>query len=255
MLKEKIWKSFISLILTSLLVTAGCKCNNSMFLVCVVDITGSIKDNAKSQAFEALKSIGKNLRRCDSLVIIFVSNDAMTQGHDDILRFHLNENRQAYDADLKNLFDRIQSKLEVVKAKSTASPYTKSDILGAIELAAEEFANASKAAHKVMIGLSDLIVDDSQYNFNRDVRIACEQAAIEFAQSLAQAQTPSFQNVSIYLGLLQSIDMEKLPPNRRSAIQAFWKRYLNLRGASTIISATDGNGQLTGFLKEYAHRP
>lgn len=250
-MKRSITKTSLRLAIFGLVfMISGCtrRIDRPTHLICIVDLTGSVETEAQAASFEAIHGTIQNLKRGDSLTIIPITGDAEIEGPARILRFRLSEKRQVYDADMRRLAKQVETRLQELLAAATTNPYPHSDILGALKLAAEEFANAPENGHKVLVCLSDFIQDDAQYNFKRDRRLADERAAREFAATLADATLKRFQTVHIYLGTVRSVDLRNLPKARREALRAFWTEFLTGQGATSVKYATDGPGQLTQFL-------
>jgi hypothetical protein len=80
--------------------------------------------------------------------------------------------------------------------------------------------------------------------------LANDQSAEQLAREVAKNHPQSFENATVYLGLLRSKDLRTLPQPRRSAVNAFWSQYFKENGAESVVSAIDGSGRLSRFLKE-----
>jgi len=126
-------------------------------------------------------------------------------------------------------------------------PGARTDILGALRLAAEEMQLAGQARKTTILLLSDLIQDDSQFDFKSDPALRNEASATPFASASAHRAGLSLHGVPIFLGLLRSKDLGRLSPRRRLAIEAFWLGFLQESGAKPVV-AEDGPGLLSTFL-------
>lgn len=220
-----------------------------LFLICVIDMSGSIELDGQTSQFDALEPVFNQLKRGDSLIIIPITGDALIEAQGNILRFQLATRREAYDADLRRLRTEIGDRLRLLKEAVEQSPYQRTDLLGASELCAEELSNASPNSRKLVVVLSDFIQDDRQFNFTRDPRLASPERAGQLARDLAGSKQPLFHRASVYLGFLRSSDLKKLPEQRRAALRQFWTEYLCARGAAEAFAATDGTGQVARFLE------
>ncbi len=249
MRKMTLMKNVICALLLSQVLYFGCRRHQvePLQLICIVDLTASVDPKAQAESFAALEAIFLQLRRGDTVTLIPITGDSLTETQGHILRFHLNEKREAYDADLRRLAEEAQKNLQVIKEQAAAKPYMKSDILGAVALAGEELSLTQAEVSKLIVVLSDFIQDDAQHNFNRDVRLAKEQSAKDLAQILAQPH--ALQEATVYMGLLRSSDLKSMPQGRRSAIRTFWTEYFGLEGAGSVHYTSDGPGQLAQFLK------
>src|SRR6185295_14430573 len=116
-------------------------------LICIVDLTASVDQKAQAESFTALEAIFIKLKRGDTITLIPITGDSLTEAQGHVLRFHLNEKREAYDADLRRLAKEAQKKLQTIKEQAVAKPYMRSDILGAVTLAVEELSLMPAKAH------------------------------------------------------------------------------------------------------------
>src|SRR2546423_7785223 len=75
----------------------------------VIDMTASVDSEAIQQAFAALEPLlnSKTLKRGDSITIIPITGDTLTESQGKILRIHLPENRKVYDSDLAKLATEV----------------------------------------------------------------------------------------------------------------------------------------------------
>lgn len=241
------------LLLAGLLLLSACWSapKDRELVIFVVDLTGSVKEDAQAEALDAIRSaIEHQLQRGDGLVVIPITDDSLTEAQGQILRFHLAEHREAYDQDIRQLVKDVRQKLQNMQEIARTRPILRSDILGAVKLAEEELDASKWASIRKLVVLSDFIHDDAQYDFKRDIRLQNEQSAKELARDLSRERVLSLQNTTVYMGLLRSSDLKNLPAAKRSAIQSFWAEYFRDRGAADVLYATDGSGNLAAFLKE-----
>jgi hypothetical protein len=212
----------------------------------VIDMTASVDNEAIMQAFAAIQPLlnSKTLKRGDSIAIIPITGDTLTESQGKIIRIHLPENREVYDSDLAKLAREVEEKLRHMQEEATASPYQHSDILGAADLAAEELSNESGSVRKVIVILSDFIQDDSRFNFNVSPDLANTHAAEALARKLSLDRKGEFAATLLYLGILRSKDLKKMPNARREAVQTFWREYFKNDGASSVSWAIDGPGKI-----------
>jgi hypothetical protein len=220
----------------------------------VIDMTGSVESDAIQQAFDSLQPLlnNKTLKRGDSITIIPITGDTLTESQGKILRIHLPENREVYDSDLMNLAREVEQKLKVMQSEAAAKPYQHSDILGAADLASEELSNEKGNVRKVILILSDFIQDDSRFNFNTSPDLANDRAALALARKLSTGEstnsTAKFNGTAMYLGMLRSKDLKRMPNPRREAVQTFWREYFKNGGAGTVSLKIDGPSQLAKSL-------
>jgi hypothetical protein len=235
------------------LLAAGCggAKEKPLSLVFVIDMTASTDPEGRAVAFRAVQSWfeQKRLRRGHRVTVIPVTGDAWAESQGRILRFVLPEKREAYDADLRRLGDEVLKSLERMEAEAAERPYKFSDILGAVQLGAEELQRDGDDTRKVLVVLSDLVQDDAQARFKTAAFMANRDAAQEYARKLSGARPQNFRGATVYLGLLRSTELKSMPPARREALQAFWTEYFRGGEAASVINATDGPGQLDRLIK------
>jgi hypothetical protein len=245
-----LFTTIVFAVFCSILILTGCSrgASDRMHIVCVVDLTGSVEAEARAEAFRALQEAFGHLHRGDQLTIIPVTGDALTEGQGQILRFSLSETRAAYDSDIKKLKAEVNARLEQLQDDAKTKPYTRSDILGATAIAAEELATTPAGTKRVLVMLSDFIQEDAQRNFKRDAVTADDVSAQKLAATLAGTHRAALKNTRVYVGVLRSSDLKTLPTPRRSAVKVFWAEFLKGEGASTVTYATDGTGGLPNFM-------
>lgn len=138
-----------------------------------------------------------------------------------------------YDSNLK----RAQAEAAQIVAQFAAELPTlravRSDILGALRAGAD-FARDGNAT---ILCLSDLIEDDDSLHFRTAPELGDATAAEQLAEKLA---TPGLlRGATIGIGLLRSGELERMNPERRAAVRAFWKRYLIGSGAGRVEITVD----------------
>ena len=252
MSKQSLTRAAVVALVCALLM-AGCRRakDKPLSLVFVIDMTASTDPEGRAVAFRAVQLWfeQKRLRRGDRVTVIPVTGDAWAESQGRILRFALGEKREAYDADLKRLGGEVIKSLKQMEADAVESPYKFSDILGAVQLGAEELQREGDDSRRVLIVLSDLVQDDAQAKFRTASFMANKDAAQDYAKKLAGARPQNFRGTTVYLGLLRSTELKAMPPARREALQVFWAEYFRVGEASAVISVTDGPGQLDRLMK------
>jgi hypothetical protein len=230
----------------SMLASTGCQHRRSIPLhVCVlVDVSASIEPEARASMFSAVEQIFARLQRGDTLTIIPITGDAEGETQGKILRFELPRNRQVYDQDLRRLGAQLRKALEDAENLTAMNPGGRTDILGAVHIAAQELSGSSRTG---FIVLSDFIQDDSQFDFKTDPRLTNRKRAEQFAKLVAENDATRLDNVTVFLGHLRSRDLFSLSRERRRGIEAFWMFYFGLIGAKPQ-SGWDGPGAVP-FLK------
>jgi hypothetical protein len=243
-------KCLIAMIL-SVAMFASCKRTGPerLHVVYVVDLTASTVTEAREKAFAGIKEpFDKGLvKRGDSVTVIPITGDALIESQGSILRFEVPANREVYDEDLRTLSDNIVVQLQTMQEKAATTPYLSSDILGAVRIADEEFANDAPGVRKVLVVLSDFVEDEKQLNFKTSPIVSSDKLAREAGKRLATSQQ-SLKGAQVYLGWLQSSDLKMMPTPRRDAVKTFWTEYFKQAGAKSVQVCSDGPGQLTKFI-------
>jgi hypothetical protein len=228
---------------TLLLVVAllGCGKRQPRHIVILPDVSGSIDRQSLEQAFKAINELISHLHRRDRLTIIPILGDAEAEAPGRVMRFEVPRDRQAYDTDLRDFRAKLKVSLNEMQVNSLAHPASRTDILGSVELAAQEFESAPSKSTHVLVLLSDFIQEDRKLDFRKDDRLRNPLPAKASAAKLAKAGRIDFQGTRIYLALLRSNEYTSLCKERRDAIQEFWVEYFSLSHGQAD-SVTDGIG-------------
>lgn len=239
------------IVILAILLLAGCSQQQVVFRqrVVLVDMSASIEPQAATECFDAIAKLISKLDRGDSVTIIPITGDADVQSSGRVLRFQKPVTRTAYDADLIGFSRQVRESLQTLRVQAASNPTAKTDILGAIRMAMEEFAAAPKNREKRLIIFSDFIQDDGTVNFNTDRRLASVKTATRYASEEAKIMTLEALSGKANLGLLRSKDLSALSKERREAIKGFWLQYLKSAGMEPTW-ATDGVGLLAVSARE-----
>src|SRR5205823_1994569 len=108
-------------------------------VVILIDVSESIDRTALEQAFKAIDDLVGRLHRGDRIAVIPILGDAQAEASGRITRFQVPTNRQAYDSDLHKFRLGLGASLKEMQAKAVAHPGRKTDILGSVALAGQEF--------------------------------------------------------------------------------------------------------------------
>jgi hypothetical protein len=219
----------------------GCGKQQPRHIVILPDVSGSIDRSAEEKAFKAIDELISHLRRGDKVTIIPILGDAQAEASGRIIRFEVPTERQAYDADLRNFRLRLKASLGEMKAAAIAHPGPRTDILGSIALAKQEFLSATYESKRLLVVLSDFIQEDRELNFKTDKHVASRAVAKEFATQTARVSALDLNGMPVYLGGLQSNEYTDLGQSRREAIQEFWITYFLSSDAHPRF-VTDGPG-------------
>ena len=226
-----------------LILLAACSHPVPKVTVEVLDTSLSITSRAKRAAENAILDQISRLGRGDRLILIPITGDAQNDAGGRILRLVAPTERQAYDNDLRRF--QADAKKQYANWLASLDPHQmRTDILGALDVARQEFAAVPGDADRRLIVLSDFIEDDSSYRFVSSPQLANAERARALAVGLRTERSFALSGVSVCLGRLESTDFAPLSPQRKEAVQAFWAEYLNDRGQAPALRF-DGTGMLT----------
>lgn len=233
------------LLIASVLAVAllGCGKREPRHLVIMPDVSGSIDRESLEQAFKAIDELAGHLQRGDRLTIIPILGDAEAEVSGKVLRFEVPTNRQAYDTDLRDFRAKLRSSLKEMHANAVTRPGTKTDILGSVALAEQEFQIRTPDSKRLLVILSDLIQEDQAISFVSDTHLSSASAAKQLAIRTARNNATDLSGILVYLGLLQGSEFKSMRKEKRAAIRTFWVTYFEFRQARVFCSA-DGAGLL-----------
>jgi hypothetical protein len=228
----------------------GCgRQQQSRHVVILPDVSGSIARESLEQAFKAIDELVGHLQRGDKIAIIPILGDAHAEASGRITRFEVPKERRAYDADLRDFRRKLAASLAEMQASAADHPGQKTDILGSIALAQQEFYSTPPEAKKVLVILSDFIQEDAEIDFRKDGRLADSTAAEKFAVKLLKLRSIDLQGTRVYLGLLRSSEYASMGKSRKAALAGFWIQYFKLCDMH-VKFVNDGPGLLQTMLLE-----
>jgi len=210
----------------------------------VLDTSLSITPRAEHAAETAMLDQISRLGRGDRLILIPITGDAQNDAGGRILRLVTPNEREAYDNDLRRF--HVDAQKQYAAWLVSLDPHqTRTDILGTLDVARQEFAAVPRDADRRLIILSDFIEDDSSYRFVSSSQLANAGRARALAAALRTDRQFALPGVPVCLGRLESSDFAPLSPQRKGAVQAFWTEYLGDRGQAPALRF-DGTGVLSG---------
>ncbi len=231
---------FFAMLLAAGLVGCG-KQAQPRHIVILIDVSGSIDRQSLGQAFKAIDELVGHLHRGDRIAIIPILGDAEAEASGRIIRFEVPISRQSYDSDLRRFRLRLGISLKEMQSNALAHPGSKTDILGSVALAGQEFEVSPRQLNRELVILTDFIQENREVDFRKDQRLINRAAAGQFAMKMAEAKQMTFQGVQIYLGMMRSTEYSGLSQMRRDAIQRFWIEYFkSCFGQPKFL--TDGTG-------------
>jgi hypothetical protein len=212
----------------------------SVHRVYLIDCSASITPRALDDAFHQVELQADKMQRGDRISVIPITSDSDTNAQGNILRMTVPLNRQPYDQDLQIFRKNFRQALRLLHDQAKAHLFDKTDIIGSVDLAAQEFAADDGNIRKILIILSDFIEEDDTLDFRTAPALSGESSARQLAARLAKniAQIPA---ASVFLGSMQSNELDRLSKARRQAIREFWLEYFKNEKNHPVF-ATDGPG-------------
>ncbi len=228
--------------ITLLFLLAGCFHHVPQATVEVIDTSLSITPRAEKAALDAVGDQIMRMGRGDRLILIPITGDAQNDAGGRILRLSAPTERETYDTDLRRFQEQSQKQF-AAWAASLDKHQSRTDILGALDAARQEFAVLPSVSNRKLIVVSDFIEDDGTYNFVSAGSLANPARAHQLAARLREEHSFTMQGVSPCLGRLESSDFAPLAAQRKEAIRAFWAAYFAAGSQPTEIQF-DGTGIL-----------
>jgi hypothetical protein len=184
-----------------------------------------------------------HMQRGDLLVLIPITENAANDAGGRVLRLSAPTRRETYDTDLRRFQEQARKRFAAWVA-SLDQHQSRTDILGALDAARQEFALLPKESNHRLIVVSDFLEDDGTYRFVSDGSLTSTARARQLAATLRGQHGFTLRGVPLCLGRLESSDFAPLSPQRRDAVEAFWAAYFAPGGESADIRF-DGTGILS----------
>jgi hypothetical protein len=150
-----------------LFLVTSCSPRVSVATVEVIDVSESITPRAERAALEAVGDQILHLGRGDQLIVIPITGDVQNDAGGRILRLSAPTKREPYDADLRRFREDARKRL-AVWAAALGPQRRRTDILGALDVAAQEAALLSDNTRRRILVASDFVEDDGQFRFGSD---------------------------------------------------------------------------------------
>jgi hypothetical protein len=200
----------------------------------VIDTSLSITPRAEKAVLDAVQDQIAHMQRGDTVVVIPITGDAANDTEGRILRLSAPTQRETYDADLLRFHEQARKQL-TAWASSLDPHQSRTDILGALEVAQQELALLPKESSAKLVVLSDFLEDDGTYRFVSAGQLATPERAHELGAQLREQAGFNMSSVSLCLGRLESTDFGRISMQRREAVDAFWASYLAAEGEHAEI--------------------
>ncbi len=225
-----------------LILLAGCSHRVPQATIEVIDTSLSITPRAEEATLDTVQEQIGHMQRGDLLILIPITGDAANDAGGRILRLSAPTQRETYDADLRR-FQEQGRKQFTAWAASLDPHQSRTDILGALDAARQEFASLPKESNRRLVVESDFLQDDDTYRFVSTTELASPVSARQLAARLRDLHGFTLQGVPLCLGRLESSDFAPLSAQRKDAVQAFWTVYFAADGEPAEIQF-DGTGML-----------
>jgi hypothetical protein len=234
-----------------LFLLVGCSHRMPEATIEVIDTSLSITPRAEKAALDAVEVQIGHMQRGDILILIPITGDAANDTGGRILRLSAPIARESYDTDLRRFQEQSKKQFAAWTA-SLDQDQSRTDILGALDAARQEFAFLPKESNRKLVVVSDFLEDDGTYRFVSAGSLASPARAPELALRLREQHGFKVQGVSLCLGRLESSEFASLSVQRKAAVQAFWTAYFAETGETAEIQF-DGTSVLFGAEYGCAH--
>jgi hypothetical protein len=224
------------------LALAGCSHRVPEATIEVIDTSLSITPRAEKAALDAVQNQISHMQRGDTLILVPITGDAANDAGGRVLRLSAPTRRETYDTDLRRFQEQARKQFDAWVA-SLDKHQSRTDILGALDAAWQEFALLPKDSNHRIVVVSDFLEDDGAYRFVSANSLASPATVREFAARLREQHGFTLQGVPLCLGRLESSDFAPLSVQRKEAVQAFWTAYFATGGEPAEIRF-DGTGIL-----------
>src|ERR1035441_7098430 len=225
-----------------LLTLTACSHHAPEATVEVIDTSLSITPRAEKAVLDAVQNQIAHMQRGDTLVVIPITGDAANDTGGHVLRLSAPTQRETYDTDLRRFHE--QARKQWIAWISSLDPYqSRTDILGALDVAQQELVLLPKESSPRVIIVSDFLEDDGTYRFVSAGELATPEHGRQFGAQLREQRGFKLPPVLLCLGRLESTDFAPLSKQRREAVDAFWAAYF-AAGREHAEVQFDGTGIL-----------
>ena len=209
----------------------GCKHEPPTYTVVLLDTSKSITPDGIQDEFKAVDALVDQMKREDHLTVIPITGNATSEIPGHILRFSAPSVRGPFDHELVTFRKQAHSNIDAMRTVTIAHPPLRTDILGTLEVAQQEFAgdvdeNLGRGVIRKLLVLSDFVEDDDTFHFTSDTALATDAGAKGLAECIQKTRPFAIDGAQVKLVALESTDQRKLTTQRQRAIRTFWSDYL-----------------------------
>lgn len=226
-------RTMLVMMLVATMMLSGCWHDHPKTIVVLVDATKSIDQAEYERCRVELKRLTQRLGRGDRLVLVPITGEPQELLGHRIVHIEMPSERVPYDSNVKKAKMEAEKQIEQFLNSLAEVQAKQTDIIGAMRATADEF----RGDGSELIILSDMAEDDSEIRFP----VAPELATSKTAEALADrmARRDMLRGVDVRVGILKSFDLERMPQQRRDAVEAFWQRYFTASGARNVKITVD----------------
>ena len=203
-------RTHFALLTALLLPLTACSHRIPEATIAVVDTSLSITPRAEKAALDAVRVHIERMQRGDLLILIPITGDAANETGGHILRLSAPIRREAFDADLRHFHEQAGNQL-AAWAASLDLHQSKTDILGALDAAQQEFVLLPQASQRQLIVISDFLEDDVTYRFISARELARSDSAAQLAANLRDQHGFKVGGVPSALAVWRAVDYAALP--------------------------------------------
>src|ERR1017187_3609203 len=142
-----------------LFLLAGCSQRVPEATIEVIDTSLSITPRAEKAALDAVQAQIGHMQRGDTLILVPITGDAANDAGGRVRRLSAPTERETYDTDLRRFQEQARKQFAAWTA-SLDQHQSRTDILGALDAARQEFARLPKESNRRFIVVSDFLEDD-----------------------------------------------------------------------------------------------
>jgi hypothetical protein len=233
-------------VVAGLSILVGCHKQPPNDAVCLVDTSRSIDPQGIQYEFSLLDTLVDRMQRGDSLTVIPITGNALNDTPGKVFSFTAPLAREPYDHDLVVMRQSAHQRIDAMRSATIKEPTERTDILGALDAAKQEFGkdpegDGRPTRGKSLIVLSDFIEDDERLNFMSDRRLNSLDSARTLAKSVTKERACGMEGVRIRLLSVESSDRRILSQQRQRSISEFWKSCFSPTNPNTEIQMDGTN--------------
>jgi hypothetical protein len=225
-------RSALAVVLIAVTVLSGCG-NTPKTTVVLIDGTASIDPAEYDRCRLEIERIIQSMGRGDHVMLVTITGEPEELLGHRIIHILMPTEYVPYDTNLKKARAEAAKRIAQFFAELPTIHAKRTDVVATLRVAA----SFSSRAHTQLVIFSDMVAADGDLQFTT----APELANVKSAEALAErvARKNMLAGVDVRIGILKSFDLERMNSSRREAIQAFWKRWFNVSGASKVKISVD----------------